>query len=164
MNTIRLRVWVNPTNGWNSANDVLSKALRAKAAGMHIMLDFHYSESWADPSKQYKPANWQGLNFINLNDSLKNRTLAVLNYFKSSGITPEWVQIGNETNDGMLWPDGKASINMKNFSQLIQTGYIAVKTIFRIAKVIVHISNGWDNNLFRWIFDGLKTNNRFECV
>ena len=77
---------------------------------------------------------------------------------KSNGITPAWVQVGNETNDGMLWPDGKASTNMNNFAQLVNAGYNAVKAVDTSIKVIVHISNGYDNSLFRWIFDGLKNN------
>jgi arabinogalactan endo-1,4-beta-galactosidase len=68
------------------------------------------------------------------------------------------VQVGNETNDGMLWPDGKASVNRNNFAQLVIAGYNAVKAVDASIKVIVHISNGYDNNLFRWIFDGLKNN------
>lgn len=159
MNTIRLRIWVNPSAGWNNAADVLSKARRAAAAGMHILLDFHYSDSWADPGQQTKPVAWQSLNFNTLKDSLQNHTLGVLNYLKAGGISPDWVQVGNETNDGMLWPDGKASASMSNFSELVKTGYNAVKTVFPPAKVIVHISNGYDNSLFRWIFDGLKANN-----
>jgi arabinogalactan endo-1,4-beta-galactosidase len=59
----------------------------------------------------------------------------------------------------MLWPEGKASTNMSNFAELISTGYQASKTIFPNTKVIVHVSNGWDNSLFRWMFDGLKNNN-----
>jgi arabinogalactan endo-1,4-beta-galactosidase len=159
INTVRLRVWVNPANFWNSNADVLAKALKAKAEGMHIMLDFHYSNSWADPGQQTTPSNWQGLDISVLKDSLRNYTTACLAYLKSGGVEPEWVQIGNETNDGLLWPVGKASSSMANFSELIKTGANAVKNILPNAKVIVHISNGWDNNLFRWIFDGLKANN-----
>lgn len=159
MNTIRLRVWVNPANGWNNENDVLAKALRAKAAGMRIMIDFHYSDTWADPGKQTKPVAWQSANFNELNNLIKTHTLAVLNKLKQNTITPEWVQVGNETNDGMLWEDGRASVNMSNFATLINTGYDAVKQVFPDAKVIVHLSNGWDNSLYRWMFDGLKLNN-----
>jgi arabinogalactan endo-1,4-beta-galactosidase len=89
---------------------------------------------------------------------LINYTVDVVNALKTSGITPDWVQVGNETNDGMLWPDGKASVNMSSFAQLVNEGYDAVKSVSASSKVIVHISNGFDNNLFRWIFDGLKNN------
>ena len=158
MNTIRLRVWVDPAGGWNNKADVLAKSTRAKNLGMRIMIDFHYSDTWADPGHQAKPSAWSAQDFATLKTSLYNHTADVLMTLKNNGITPEWVQVGNETNDGLLWPDGKASTNMSNFAQLINTGYDAVKTASPTSKVIVHISNGHDNSLFRWIFDGLKNN------
>ena len=158
INTIRLRVWVDPSGGWNNKADVVSKSIRAKNLGMRIMIDFHYSDGWADPGQQTKPSSWAGQDFATLKTSLYNHTADVLTTLKNNGIIPEWVQVGNETNDGLLWPDGKASSNMSNFVQLINAGYDAVKAISSTTKVIVHISNGYDNNLFRWIFDGLKNN------
>lgn len=158
MNSIRLRVWVNPADGWCNTGDVLKKALRAKALGMKIMIDFHYGDSWADPGQQTKPAAWVGQDFATLKQSVATHTTAVLNTLKTNGIIPKWVQVGNETNDGMLWPDGRASANMTNFAQLVNAGYDAVKAVDTSIKVIVHISNGYDNSLFRWMFDGLKTN------
>lgn len=158
MNTIRLRVWVNPSPTWNNTSDVIVKALRAKNLGLRIMIDFHYSDSWADPGKQTKPAAWAGQDLATLKISLASHTTDVLTQLKNSGITPEWVQVGNETNDGMLWPEGKASTNMANFAQLVNAGYDAVKAVFPSAKVIVHISNGYNNSLFTWMFDGLKNN------
>lgn len=165
MNTIRLRVWVNPAGGWNNAADVLAKAQRAKAQGMRIMINFHYSDSWADPGKQTKPVAWAAQDIAALKTSVTNHTTSVLNTLKTNGISPEWVQVGNETNDGMLWPEGKASASMANFAQLVNAGYDAVKSVFVDAKVIVHISNGWDNSLFRWMFDGLKANGaRYDMI
>lgn len=158
MNSIRLRVWVDPAGGWNNTADVLAKALRAKALGMRIMIDFHYSDSWADPGQQNKPAAWAAQDFATLQTSVYNHTFNVLTTLKTNGIVPEWVQVGNETNDGMLWPTGKASVNMANFAALVNKGYDAVKAVDNTIKVIVHISNGHDNSLFRWIFDGLKNN------
>lgn len=157
MNTIRLRVWVNPSSIWNSKQDVLAKAIRAKNLGFRIMIDFHYSDTWADPGHQTKPAAWAAQNFDELKNSLFTHTSEVLNTLKANNIYPEWVQVGNETNDGLLWPDGKASINMANYAALINSGYDAVKSVFPATKVIVHLSNGWDNGLFRWNFDGLQT-------
>lgn len=158
INSIRLRVWVNPADGWCNTADVVAKAIRAKNMGMRIMIDFHYSDSWADPGKQTKPAAWVGQTFSALLTSVYNHTFTVLTTLKSNGITPEWVQVGNETNDGMLWEDGRASKNMQNFANLINSGYNAVKAVNPSIKVIVHISNGYDNTLFRWMFDGLKAN------
>ncbi|MGE5521364.1 MAG: arabinogalactan endo-beta-1,4-galactanase [Candidatus Dadabacteria bacterium] len=158
MNGIRLRAWVNPAGNWNNKQDLLSKAIRAKNNGMKIMIDFHYSDTWADPGHQDKPQAWQTLSFAELKSALYYYTSDVLSSLKSNGISPDWVQVGNETNNGMLWPDGKASVSMSNFAQLINSGYDAVKAVFPATKVIVHISNGYDNGLFRWIFDGLKNN------
>ncbi len=158
MNSIRLRVWVDPAGGWNNTNDVVAKAIRAKNLGMRILIDFHYSDSWADPGQQTKPVAWAAQDLATLQASVFSHTFNVLTTLKANGVTPEWVQIGNETNDGMLWPTGKASINMANFASFINKGYDAVKAVDNTIKVIVHISNGHDNSLFRWIFDGLKTN------
>ncbi len=159
INTIRLRVWVNPSNNWNNAADVVAKATRAKNLGFRILLNFHYSDSWADPGQQNKPLAWAGQNIAALQTSVYNHTFNMLNALKAAGITPEWVQVGNETNDGMLWPEGRASTNMQNFALLINAGYNAVKAVNNNIKVMVHISNGQDNALFRWILGGLQTNN-----
>jgi arabinogalactan endo-1,4-beta-galactosidase len=158
MNSIRLRVWVDPAGGWNNTADVVAKAIRAKNLGLRIMIDFHYSDSWADPGQQTKPAAWASQDFATLQASVYTHTFTVLTALKTNGVTPEWVQVGNETNDGMLWPTGKASTNMANFAALINKGYDAVKAVDAGIKVIIQISNGYDNNLFRWIFDGLKNN------
>lgn len=158
MNSIRLRVWVNPAGGWNSAADVAAKAIRAKNLGMKIMIDFHYSDTWADPGNQAKPAAWAAQDAATLQTSVYNHTYNVMNMLKGNGITPDWVQVGNETNDGMLWPEGKASVNMSNYAKFFIAGYNAVKAVSPSSKVMVHISNGYDNGLFRWNLDGLKAN------
>lgn len=158
VNSIRLRVWVNPAAGWNNTADVIAKAMRAKNLGMKIMIDFHYSDSWADPGQQTKPAAWATQDVAALQTSVYNYTYAVLSTLKTNGITPDWVQVGNETNDGMLWPDGKASTNMANYAKFFIAGYNAVKAVSATTKVIVHLSNGYDNALYRWNLDGLKAN------
>jgi arabinogalactan endo-1,4-beta-galactosidase len=158
MNTARLRVWVDPVTGWNNKADVVAKAVRAKSQGMRIMIDFHYSDTWADPGKQGKPSAWANLSISDLQVAIETHTTGVLNALKAQGIEPEWVQVGNETNDGMLWPEGRASTNMKTFAKFIASGYRAVKSVFPSAKVIVHLSDGFNNSLYRWLFDGLKDN------
>jgi arabinogalactan endo-1,4-beta-galactosidase len=158
INAIRLRVWVNPADGWCNTADLIIKAKRASALGMKIMIDFHYSDSWADPGKQTKPTAWANLDFNSLVTTVHDYTQSVMNTLKTNGITPEWVQIGNETNDEMLWENGRASTNMANFAKLIQAGYQGVKEVSSTTQVVIHISKGYDNNLFRWMFDGLKSN------
>jgi len=159
LDAIRLRVWVNPTGGWCGTQDVVAKAVRAHNLGLRVLIDFHYSDTWADPGHQTKPAAWAGLSFSNLTTTLGAYTKGVLDTLKAAGVVPSWVQIGNETDNGMLWPDGQASANMANFAALVTAGYNAVKAVSDTTKVIVHISNGFNNSLFRWMFDGLTANN-----
>ena len=159
INAIRLRVWVNPSGGWCGTKDVVAKAVRAHNLGFRLLLDFHYSDTWADPGHQAKPAAWTGYDFATLTDTLSAYTVEVLDTLKAAGVVPSWVQIGNETDNGMLWPDGQASTNMANFAALVTAGYKAVKSISDTIKVIVHISNGYNNSTFRWMFDGLTANN-----
>jgi len=158
MNSIRLRVWVNPADGWCNKTDLLVKAKRAKDLGMRILIDFHYSDVWADPAHQPKPAAWESLSFNDLCTAVSGHTTEVLTALKSWYITPEWVQVGNETGNGMLWEDGRASSNMAQYTALSNAGYDAVKAVFPGTKVIVHLHNGHDNGLYRWLFDGLKRN------
>jgi arabinogalactan endo-1,4-beta-galactosidase len=159
MNSVRLRVWVNPADGWCNKTDVLVKAKRAQDLGMRIMIDFHYSDTWADPGKQTKPAAWAGLSFSELCSAVSAYTTEILTALKNFNVTPEWVQVGNETGNGMLWDDGKASLNMAQYAALSNAGYNAVKAVFPQTKVIVHLQGGQDNGLYRWLFDGLKQNN-----
>jgi len=158
-NSIRLRAWVNPSDGWCNTADLVKKALRAQNAGMQVMIDFHYADSWADPGKQPKPAAWAPLTFSTLVTTLHDYTVHVMDTLKTKGITPTWVQVGNEVDDGMLWEDGRASVHMANFAALVEAGYQAVKSVSSTTKVIVHVSNGYDNAHFEWLFDGLKANN-----
>lgn len=158
MNAIRLRVWVDPDEGWCGTQDLLVKAYRAHNLGMRILVDFHYSDTWADPGNQNKPKAWEELDFEGLQAAVSQHTIAVLNTLKNNGITPDWVQVGNETGNGMLWEDGKASINMANYAELNNAGYDAVKSVFPETDVIVHLQEGENNDLFRWLFDGLKNN------
>jgi len=171
LDAIRLRVWVNPEDGWyNSIQDVVAKAKLAKAQGQRIMINFHYSDNWADPGKQTKPVLWQDYPFEQLKIALADHTRASLIALRDAGITPEWVQVGNETNDGFLWDSARPSVeptaaNMKNYAELTTAGYDATKEIFPEALVIVHLANCHDNENFRWIFDGLTVNNaKFDVI
>lgn len=157
INSLRFRVWVNPTGGWCGKKDVATMAHRAKNMGFRIMIDFHYSDWWANPGKQNKPAQWLNDSINQLLVDIYNHTYNVLDTLKTLGITPEWVQVGNEVDNGMLWPDGNTSTNMKNFASMIASGYDAVKAIDSTIKVIVHLSSGFNNGLYEWLFDGLKS-------
>jgi arabinogalactan endo-1,4-beta-galactosidase len=158
MNAIRLRVWVNPTGGWCGTSDVVAKAVRAHNLGLRVLLDFHYSDTWADPGHQTIPAAWSSLDFPTLTDTLASYTVEVLDSLKAAGVVPSWVQVGNETDNGMLWPLGNATTSMSNYAALVNAAYHAVKSVSDTIKVIVHLSDGFDNTHFRWLFDGLTAN------
>jgi len=158
INSLRFRVWVDPENGWCGQADVVKMAVRAKNAGMRVMINFHYSDFWADPGKQNKPKAWMNLNAAGLNQAVYTHTKTVLTALLNAGVVPAWVQIGNETNDGMLWEEGRASKNMAQFAAMLAAGSKAVRETSASSKVIVHISNGYDNAMFKWMFDGLTAN------
>src|SRR6218665_2468002 len=156
INTIRLRVWVNPSDdkasGHCSKDETVAMAVRAQKMGMRIMIDFHYSDSWADPAKQFKPKAWEKHTFPELLNDVYNHTFDVISALKKAGVTPEWVQIGNEIPGGMLWPEGSTD-NWKQLGQLLNKGYDAVKAIDKKIKVIVHVDEGNNNEKFRKFFD-----------
>ncbi len=127
-------------------------------ADFRVMLDFHFSDTWADLSHQKKTAAWANLTIAQLLTDVYNHTLEVLDTLKTIGVIPAWVQIGNETNDGMLWEDGRASTHMNNFAAMVLSGYNAVKAVEPTIQVIVHLSDGHNNSMYRRIFDGLKSN------
>jgi len=158
INSIRLRTWVNPSNdkasGHCSKDETVAMAVRAKNAGMAVMIDFHYSDSWADPSKQVKPAAWQNLSFEGLKQALYDYTADVMNALKTAGVTPQWVQVGNEIPSGFLYPEGSFT-NWAQMVQLLNKGYDAVKAVSSTSKVILHIDRGNDNARFRWWFDAV---------
>lgn len=157
VNSIRLRVWVNPEDGWNNISDVLVKARRAKALGMRLMIDFHFSDTWADPGHQKTPKAWESYNLEQLKQAMAAHVTEMLSALKAFGIAPEWVQIGNETRGGFMYPLGSAE-NGSNFAQLVNSGYDAVKAIFPEAKVIVHLDGGNNMRLYTYIFENLKKN------
>lgn len=171
MTAVRLRVWVNhPTGGWCNKEDVVVKAKRAAALGLHVMIDFHYSDDFADPSKQVTPAAWTSYSIDELKTAVATHTTDVLTALQQEGVTPDWIQIGNETRCGMLWPTGQLwdksgdlPNGWKNYASLTTAGYDAAKAIFPEATVIVHIDNAYENN--NWFFRKLKQNGgKFDAI
>ena len=154
MNSIRLRVWVNPQDGWCGKDDVLTKAKRAKALGMKLMIDFHYSDTWADPGHQTPPAAWSGYSSEQIIKALEEHTESTLKILKNNNIEVEWVQIGNEVNTGMLHPYGKVQdTDTGDFESLFNAGCRKVREIYPDAKVILHLSNGHDHQLYNWFLN-----------
>ncbi|MGR6917247.1 glycoside hydrolase family 53 protein [[Actinomadura] parvosata] len=155
LNFIRLKVWVNPADGYNTKARVLAMAKRVKALGMGLLIDFHYSDTWADPGKQTKPAAWASLPFAQLRQALYDHTHDVLRALRDQGTTADMVQVGNEINGGLLWPDGSTS-DWANTAALLNAGYDAVKAVSGSTRVVLHLANGGDNGLYRWWFDNAQ--------
>ncbi len=164
-NTVRVRLWHDPkwvadlNNGKNyyDLTGVEKTIRRAKENRMTVNLDIHYSDRWADPAHQETPAAWKGLSIEMLKDSVYNYTLFVLDYLNTKNLVPEMVQVGNETNGGMLWPVGKTDQNnFQNFAALLNSGIKAVRDFSRHSaiqpKIILHVAQlqnaeYWANNL-----------------
>lgn len=160
MTAVRLRTFVNPSDhpqsGHCSKNETVAMALRAKKWGMQVMINFHYSDSWADPSKQRKPKAWENFDFPSLLQAMYAYTHEVMVSLDSAGIQPEWAQVGNEIPGGMLYPEGSVE-NWPQLAQLINQGYDAIKHVSPETQVILHIDKGNDNDRFRWWFDAANT-------
>lgn len=153
MSAIRMRVWVNPRGGSCDKNELLAMARRVKALGMQLMVDFHYSDSWADPAKQPIPKAWEGHSYKQMKRDLAQHTIEVLTLLKENDIEPRWVQVGNETANGLLWPMGHIEKNPKQYAGFIRAGYDAVKKVFPKAIVIVHLDRGNKQSLYDWNLD-----------
>lgn len=159
INSIRLRVWVNPADGYNNIEDVMIKARRAASLGLALMIDFHFSDTWADPAHQSVPTAWQGLKPEEMADAVKLHVTDMMTALVKEEIAPAWVQIGNETSQGMLFESGKMKDqDAGEFPRYLNAGYEAVKAISPDTKVIVHLPNGHDSGLYRWFFDLLAKN------
>ena len=156
MSAIRMRVWVNPRGGDCDKNALLTMARRVKALGMDLMVDFHYADSWADPAKQPIPAAWQGHSYKQMQQDVREHTIDVLSLLKQNDIEPRWVQVGNETANGLLWPMGHIEKNPKQYAGFIRAGYDAVKEVFPQATVLVHLDRGHKQSLYDWNLDIIK--------
>lgn len=175
MNAVRLRVWVNPENAacnFNNAADVVAKAKAAKAAGLDVMIDFHYSDLWADPSRQQTPKAWQDLDLAQLSSKVAEHTRTVLQAVVAAGVTPKWVQIGNETRNGMLHPigqlwndQGNIANGWSNFVNLYNSGYNAAKAVLPKAYVMLHLNTACKSADNRWWLQQFKQHGgKFDMV
>jgi arabinogalactan endo-1,4-beta-galactosidase len=156
-NYMRLRVWNNPASGYNNKAKVLQQARAIKAKGLKLMVDFHYSDTWADPGKQFTPAAWSTHSLSQLQTDVYNYTYDVCTALKAQGTTPDSVQIGNEINVGMLWPRGQV-VN-SNFAPLaapLKQGYNATKACNSSTQVLIHTANSDSQANARWFYDGIR--------
>ena len=163
-NYVRLKIWHTPRKNYNNLEKVLQTAQRAKAKGMRFLLNFHYSDWWADPQKQTKPAAWKDLSFEVLQDSMAHYTREVITTLKSHGVLPDMVQIGNEITPGMLWDDGRVggefdtAEQWRKLSKLVESGIAGVHSSLDSSEkvqIMIHLDRGGDNQATRWFFDHL---------
>jgi arabinogalactan endo-1,4-beta-galactosidase len=153
---VRLKVWVDPADGYNTKTQVVEIGARARAAGMDLLVDFHYSDTWADPGKQYKPAAWEGLDLEGLASAVYDHTAEVLSALDAAGASPGLVQVGNEINGGMIWPEGRYD-QWPQLAELLTAGSNAVRDAAPGAEVLLHLAEGGDNDTFRWFFDNAES-------
>ena len=149
INTIRLRLWVNPTNIHSGFNEVKEFSETLKSKGFKIWLTLHYSDTWADPANQITPLQWQSLTFNELKTTVYSYTQNIV-----ETIQPDYIQIGNEINSGFLHPEGNINTNMQQFLELMTIGINSVRDTNNTTKIIVHFA-GLEN--VEWFFDKVKS-------
>lgn len=168
INCFRLRLFVAPNGEGIVTNDLdytLALGKRVKAAGGQLLLDFHYSDTWADPSKQFKPAAWAGLPLEALEAQVHAYTRDVLARFAREGVTPDFVQIGNEITNGLLWPEGKVEFAegdgdpgpWTRLARLLRAGIEAVPVGAGQPKIILQIENPGAREKCLWFFRHVRT-------
>ncbi|MCS3432036.1 arabinogalactan endo-beta-1,4-galactanase [Klebsiella sp. BIGb0407] len=180
VNYVRLRLWVDPKDangatyggGSNDLETTLALAKRVKGQGMKLLLDFHYSDFWTDPGKQFKPKAWQKMNYDQLKVAIHDYTRDTIATFKKEGVLPDMVQIGNEINGGMLWPEGKSwGQNGGEFDRLaglLNAAIIGLRENLSSpsdVKIMLHLAEGTKNDMFHWWFDEItKRNVPFDII
>lgn len=155
-NWVRLRLFHTPDRLPNNLEYTVAEARAAKKLGFKFLLDIHYSDTWADPQKQFTPRAWDGLSHDQLVEAVYAYTRDVIRSLKAAEAAPDMVQIGNEVIEGMLWPDGKLPKNWSNFADLLKAGAGGVKAGAGDAahpKIMVHIDRGGDQKATKAFFD-----------
>ncbi|MDE3185485.1 MAG: glycosyl hydrolase 53 family protein [Bacteroidota bacterium] len=161
-NYIRLRLFVNPSDdsgyspgkGFCDLQQTLQMAKRIKNAGMKFLLDFHYSDTWADPGKQFIPEEWKSLDFKDLAKKVHDYTKSVLASLKAQGTLPEMVQTGNEINHGILWPDGNVQ-HLDSLATLLNSALSAVKEVNPSIITLIHVALGGQNSESEFFLDNM---------
>jgi arabinogalactan endo-1,4-beta-galactosidase len=157
LNALRLRVWVDPADGYHDRDELLGMARRAKRRGLGVLVDLHYSDFWADPGRQMKPAAWVGYSTAELARAVYDHTFDVCSSLVAQGTPPDIVQLGNELDSGMLWPDGHTwdPPNWQNLGDYLAAGASAIEACSPRTRIMLHLANGGDNGLYRWWFDNI---------
>jgi arabinogalactan endo-1,4-beta-galactosidase len=159
-NWVRLRVFNDPKELPNSLPYTIALAQSAKKLGFHFLLDFHYSDTWADPGKQFIPKAWEGMSHAQLAQAVFNYSKETIAAFREAGVLPDMVQVGNEITNGMLWPDARLPANWDNFADLMKAGIAGVNAGVGNSpppRIMVHIDRGGDKIRTKEFFDKLAT-------
>lgn len=162
-NMVRLRIWPDPYDeegnpyggGMNDLKTTIEIAKRVVENGMEIMLDFHYSDFWADPAKQVKPKAWKALSGKELETAVYLHTVNTLKALRNQKLIPTMVQVGNEITKGLLWPDGYVD-QTERMAALLQAGIKGVREECPNAKIVLHLDFGTDNQMYRQWFDRIE--------
>ncbi|MES2891277.1 MAG: beta-galactosidase GalA [Bacteroidota bacterium] len=171
-NYVRLRLFNDPSRdsgyspkkGFCDLANTKKMAKRVKDAGMKLLLDFHYSDTWADPGKQYKPAAWRGENFSQLKKSVYEFTKQVMQELKDQGTIPDMVQVGNEINHGIIWPEGSVS-NLDSLAHLLNAGTAAVKAVDPRIVMMLHVALGGQHDESAFFIDNMvKRGVHFDVI
>ena len=172
VDTIRIRLWNDPWSetgesygaGENDLKTSLEIAKRVTAAGFGVLLNFHYSDFWADPGKQIKPKAWADYGVKELEQAVYDYTLESMRTFLDAGVNITMVQVGNELSNGLLWPEGKVP-NYDNIATFVNAGIRAVRKADAAIPVMIHLDNGGNNALYREWFDNFtKRGEDFEII
>ncbi|AEV86316.1 arabinogalactan endo-1,4-beta-galactosidase [Actinoplanes sp. SE50] len=151
VNYVRLRIWNNPTSGYNNRAEVVAQAREARRHGLKVLIDFHYSDTWADPGKQFIPAAWAGHDLEQLQKDVYDYT-----YDVCRATRPDSVQIGNEINTGLLWPAGQVDdSDFGPLASLLKAGYTAAKACDPRTRVLIHTADAGSIDAAHWFYDGI---------
>jgi arabinogalactan endo-1,4-beta-galactosidase len=159
-NWIRLRLFHAPTDLPNNLEYTITMAKRARAMGFKFLLDYHYSDGWADPGKQFLPQAWQSESHAQLVETVFKYTRDTITAFREAGVVPDMVQVGNEISNGMLWPDGKLPENWDHLAELVKAGIRGVdagRGRGAMPQIMIHIDRGGDKKGTKAFFDKLAT-------
>jgi arabinogalactan endo-1,4-beta-galactosidase len=175
-NYIRLRVFVDPTQptprgpaysmqGYCDLAHTIAMAKRIKAAGMGLLIDFHYSDSWADPGKQFTPSAWKNLSFADLVNKMHDWTKDAIQQMKEAGAEPDMVQIGNEITPGLMTDRGGSTRDWDQLAQLLKAGISGVEDVDGRIIIMLHIDKGGDNATTRkWVDAALSRGVQFDVL
>ncbi len=158
-NWVRLRLFHTPTELPNSLEYTIALAKEAKEKGFKFLLDYHYSDTWADPGKQFTPKAWEGKSQTELAKIVYEYTRSTMIAFRNAGIFPDMVQVGNEISNGMLWPIGKLPDNWDNFAALLQAGINGVNASCGnnpCPQIMIHIDKGGDKDFTKYFFNKIE--------